>query len=78
MPPFEQVEQPIRTRLALIELQLKRVASDVDSEKRTRAAAHTLINDKLDKQGSMLFTGLGIMLVLQLGVGAVLVNYFAK
>ena len=60
-------------RLAVIEVQLKRVVSDMESEKRTRSDANKEINDhllrqdgKIDSLGGTVSKGLGIMVTLQI------------
>ncbi len=59
-------------RLAIIETQLKRVVSDMESEKRTRSEVSREINEhllrqdtKIDSLGSVVSKGLGVVVALQ-------------
>lgn len=65
-------ERPILERLLALELQVERLVSDQESEKRTRANANSIINQKLDtldergrKVERLIWMGLGGLAVLQ-------------
>lgn len=69
MSGFDHSEKPVRTRLSLMEFQLGRIASDLDSEKRTRAESHKMINGKLDKHSQLLAMGVGITITVNIVIG---------
>lgn len=69
---MEPHEKSVIVRLTVLESRIKRIESDIESEKRTRANANALINAKLDKQSEhmskqdkIVYIGLGIVGALQ-------------
>lgn len=54
-----------QTRLAVIEVQLKRVVSDMESEKRTRSESNKTIIARLDDSDRARNIGIGVLLTLQ-------------
>jgi hypothetical protein len=70
MPP---TDLPMPVRMARAEIQIERLVSDVESEKRTRAQVNSDIYDKLekiqdgqDKTNRILYMMLGGLMVLQI------------
>lgn len=64
--------EPLETRVAVLEVQVGRIVSDIESEKATRARVNEDIIDKLDKMDTaqrrtekILYMGLGALAVLQ-------------
>lgn len=76
LPPRSHVQEPPETRLAILEMQMGRIVSDIESEKGTRARTNEQlfrenkeIRDTQEKHSRMLYMGLGGLMVLQFVIG---------
>jgi hypothetical protein len=72
LPVAGQRNSSHEARISVLESQYHRIASDIESEKRTRADANSHVNRKIDqisehigKQDKILYVGMGILAMLQ-------------